>query len=199
MVSHSNDNPWMVLQVSANHELRVNSAVAIKGYETFVPTHLTVTRGKRGAVLAPLFPGYVFCRSTTRSTGLIVTTPGVLRIVSFGGHLASVDNAEIIKIRKMTMSGRECGPHAYLSVGERVVILNGPLNGVKGILVRAEKKSRLVISVDLLMRSIFAEVDKSDVMLSCAGPVAAESMSVSTPSETSDARSARTQGTGMAA
>jgi transcription antitermination factor NusG len=57
-------------------------------------------------------------------------------------------------------------PHPYLQVGRRVRVLRGPLEGFEGILIRRQQKYRIVVSIDLIVRSIAAEVDIADV-----GPV----------------------------
>jgi len=40
---------------------------------------------------------------------------------------------------------------------------SGPLEGLHGILLRKKGKLRLVVSVDLIMRSISIDVDESEV------------------------------------
>ena len=54
-------------------------------------------------------------------------------------------------------------PHPYLQIGKRVRVHRGPLEGLEGILVRKQNKCRIVVSIDLIMRSIAAEVDIADV------------------------------------
>ena len=39
----------------------------------------------------------------------------------------------------------------------------GPLAGAQGILVRRKDKFRVVLSIDLIMRSVAVEVDEADV------------------------------------
>jgi transcription antitermination factor NusG len=113
----------------------------------------------------PLFPGYIFCRQTENQVGLMVTTPGVLRIVSFGGTPGIVKDEEIRAIQQLMMSGHNYGPHAYLRVGRQISIVAGPLKGLSGILVKVKKQYRVIVSVDLLMRSAFVEVNCSDIGL----------------------------------
>jgi len=54
-------------------------------------------------------------------------------------------------------------PHPYLTVGRRVRILGGPLQGLEGILLRKKGNLRVVLSIDLIMRSIVVDVDMADV------------------------------------
>jgi len=60
-------------------------------------------------------------------------------------------------------SGVRAEPHPYMTVGRRVNVKHGPLAGSQGILVRRKDKFRLVLSLDLIMRSVVVEVDEADV------------------------------------
>jgi transcription termination/antitermination protein NusG len=52
-----------------------------------------------------------------------------------------------------------------LAQGERVAIVDGPLSGVQGIFVRGKtSQGCLVVSIDLLGRSVAVEVDSSAVV-----------------------------------
>ena len=54
-------------------------------------------------------------------------------------------------------------PCPFLKVGQRVRIRHGPLAGVEGILVRKKDNLRLVLSIDLQMRSVTVEVQAADL------------------------------------
>ncbi len=157
---------WIVLQVAVHAERRVHWALLNKGYECFLPLYVVTStaRNARRIVEAPMFPGYVLCRQNTQPSGFVVTTPGVRKIVSFAGKPATLEDHEIVAIQQVTGSGQKCGPHPYLRVGETVMIVSGPLQGVRGFLVRGGNKRRLIISVDVLTRSIFVEADSCDIV-----------------------------------
>jgi hypothetical protein len=54
-------------------------------------------------------------------------------------------------------------PHPYLCQGARVRVKRGLLVGVEGIMIRRKERFRLVLSIDLIMRSVVLEVDEADV------------------------------------
>jgi hypothetical protein len=41
--------------------------------------------------------------------------------------------------------------------------LNGPLQGITGIVQRQKNRTHFVLSIDLLMRSVSVEIDASDL------------------------------------
>jgi len=74
-----------------------------------------------------------------------------------------IPDAEIERVRRMVESGLLVTPHPYVRVGQAVLIERGPLSGVEGILVDVRGKIRLVVSVNLLQRSVSAEVDRHSI------------------------------------
>jgi transcription antitermination factor NusG len=132
-----------------------------KGYEAFLPTYRTsyYTHGKLLHNERVLFPGYVFCNLAPGANGHIVTTPGVVRIVSCGGIPSLVPDSEIARIRAVVESRFPAYPCPHLQPGTNVVVTAGPLKGVYGTLVRIKNMSRLVVSVHLLRQAAAVELD----------------------------------------
>jgi|SRR6476646_772801 len=150
---------WFALQVRSRTEHQVAAILQSKGYEEFLP--VSRVRKKDSWCAVPLFPGYVFCRINPHSCGLIVTTPGVIRFVEFGGRPASIDPEEIKSIQVIVNSGVAACVMQGVHLGDRVCIQEGPLKGAIGILTSIRAKQRLVVSITMMMRTVAAEVDPS--------------------------------------
>lgn len=155
-------NQWFAVYVKPRNEKSVAAALRAKGYEDFLPTY----RDKRKKPSkdcqeseVPLFPNYIFCRLNLETYGPIVTTPGVIRIVGFGGRPLPVEPSEISAIQIIISSRTEPKPCPYLAVGEHVQIKEGPLSGVAGLITRIGSKARLTVSVHLLQRSVAVELE----------------------------------------
>jgi transcription termination/antitermination protein NusG len=75
-------------------------------------------------------------------------------------RLATISDGEIEAIRRIVDTKVPALAYAYLRVGQRVRITRGPLTDVEGILVRTKpNRGLLVVSVDLLRRSVAVQVD----------------------------------------
>jgi transcription antitermination factor NusG len=72
-------------------------------------------------------------------------------------------NAEIEALQQRLAGGMKIEPHPYLTVGRRVRVRNGPMQGLEGIIVRRKDRCRVVFSIDLIMRSVAVEVDEADL------------------------------------
>jgi len=159
---------WFVLRVRPRHDKTVSLTLRNSGIEEFLPLyrarHKWADRFK--VVDLPLFPGYVFCRFDPSSLLPILNTPGVIDIVRAGRVLLPVKDCEIADLQRLAKSGLNSEPWPYLQVGQRVRIEGGPLFGLEGLLVEIRKSLRLVLSVDLLQRSVLVEIDRDWVNVS---------------------------------
>lgn len=159
------DRFWFALSTKRNRERIVAEMLRGKGYEEFVPTYRSRRKwsDRYKDVDLPLFPGYVFCRFDPSRRLPILTTPGVILVVGNGRVPVPVEEAEIDALRVVVGSRAQVEPWPYLLVGQRVAIEGGVLAGLEGILLEVRKTCRIVVSVNLLQRSVAVEVDRSMV------------------------------------
>lgn len=161
-----NDLPrWYAAYTCARHEKCVARHLEVRGIDFFLPLYRSLRRWKdrRKMIDLALFPGYVFVKMPLENRFRILGLPGMVRLVSFDGKPAALPEQEIETLRNSLNQQVYAEPHPYLQVGRRVRVEHGPLTGLQGFLVRKKDKCRLVISLDLIQRSIAAEVDAADV------------------------------------
>jgi transcription antitermination factor NusG len=156
-------NQWFAIYVKPKTEKSVAAALRLKGYEEFLPMYRCRQKLRKKPLMceAPLFPNYVFCRLNSETYGPIVTTPGVVRIVGFGGRPFPLEELEIRSIQSLIYAKMEPTPCPYLAVGEFIYVKEGPLMGTSGWITRIGNKARLVVSISLLQRSVAVELDSS--------------------------------------
>jgi transcription antitermination factor NusG len=160
------DRPeWYAVYTNARHEKRVTQYLVGRSVECYLPSYRSVRRwqDRQKEVELPLFPGYVFVRIAYRLRLQVLTAPGVVQIVSFDGKPAPIREAEIEALRLGLSYSSGFEPHPYLKVGKRVRVRSGPLSGIEGIFLRRKDGFRLVLSIELIMRSVATEVDEADV------------------------------------
>ena len=156
---------WRVLWTSSNCEQLVSDQLAAKGFEMFLPTVESWCRrgGVRRLSRVPLFRGYLFLRHAMDKASYleVYRTRGLVRLLGERwDRLEAVSDSEIEGIRRVVHADLPILPYPYLREGQRVRITKGPLADVEGILVRANpKKGLLVVSVNLLRRSIAVQLD----------------------------------------
>ena len=156
--------PWYAIWTNSHCEQLVNDQLAGKGFELFFPkTHVPDTRrGGRRTLQRPLFPGYLFVQRHMDKTSYIeiVKARGVVRVLGERWDaLTPIPHDEIDAIRRVIETGTTVMEHPHLTRGDRARITSGPLAGVSGIFLRSKpSKGLLVLSIDLLQRSVALEV-----------------------------------------
>ena len=154
--------PWYALWVRSRHEKSVAELLGGKGFETFLPMYTSRRRwsDRMQEVELPLIPGYVFCRFDTSVRLPILTTPGIVQIVSVGKTPQSVDELEMRSLITAVHSGVHLQMWPFLKSGQRVSIEEGPLRSLEGVLLSTRGQDQLVLSISLLQRSIAVTVDR---------------------------------------
>ncbi len=156
---------WYAVHTRSRHEKRVAEQLGNRHVEFFLPLYQASHRWKdRVAHLElPLFPGYLFVRTPLEQRRKVLEIPGVVRLVGSQGTPTPLPGTEIESLRSGLAAQLKAVPLPYLKVGRRVRVKNGPLTGIEGILLRKKDQFRIVVSIDLIMRSVAVEIDAADV------------------------------------
>jgi transcription antitermination factor NusG len=156
---------WYVAQTCCQHEKQVARQLESRGVEYFLPLYEKVSRRKdrRIRLQLPLFPGYVFLRIPLRERLRALEIASVVRLVGFGGAATPMPDLEMEAMQRGLVSQLRVEPHPYLHIGRRVRLISGPLIGFEGILLRKKGNLRFVMSVELIQRSVAADIDIADI------------------------------------
>ncbi len=74
-----------------------------------------------------------------------------------------VEEKQIEDLKILVSSEIKIDPYHYLQAGKRVRVVAGPLRGIEGILVKRKKNYQVIVSLDLIQRSVTAEVCITDI------------------------------------
>jgi transcription antitermination factor NusG len=156
---------WFAVWTRSRHEQMVLTQLEQKGVDAFLPTVMRWSRWKdrRKQIAWPLFPGYCFVRIDPALRLPVLTCAGVVNIVAANGELAAIPGEEIESIRRLVASELAYDPCPFIREGMMVEVTHGPLQGVRGRLVRKGARARLVLSVELIGQAVSVEVDAADV------------------------------------
>jgi transcription termination/antitermination protein NusG len=160
---------WYAIWLRSHCEHLVNGQLSAKGFHTFLPELPTLAfrRQKNHGARTPMFPGYLFVRDAMEKQRYIdiLKVRGIVRVLEAGWtRLTPVPDEDIDAIQRIVQAEVPVFPHAHLQHGDRVRVIDGPLSELEGIFVQDKfSKGRLVVSVNLLGRSVAVEVDIDDV------------------------------------
>ena len=157
---------WYAAYTRSRHEKQVSRMLEGKSVETFLPMYESVHRwNDRSALVSqPIFPGYVFVRICLADRVQVLSVPGVVNLVGAQDRPCPVPDEELAVLRACWERRLRMEPYPYLTVGRRVRIKRGSLVDMEGILLRKKNRFRLVLSINLITRSVAVEVDAADVV-----------------------------------
>src|SRR6266478_7287718 len=156
---------WYAAYTRAQHEKRVAAELGMRDVEHFLPLYSCVRRWKdrRVQLESPLFPGYVFVRLALRERLRVLQIPSVVRLVGFSGQPTALPDTGMEIMRSGLSQSLRAEPHPFLTVGRRVRITGGPFAGLEGVLQRKKSSLRVIVTLELIQRSVAVDVDVADV------------------------------------
>jgi len=158
---------WYAIHTRARHEKKVTTQLQGRGVTTFLPLitqrHRWSDRNK--TIQLALFPCYTFVRIEAYPEKRLTTlqTPGVLGFVGIRGVALPIPDKEIEDIQTLLAQNVTCVLYPFVKMGQRVRIRGGCLDGVEGILVAKNSDRSLVVSIELIQRSVAVRIDGYDV------------------------------------
>jgi transcription termination/antitermination protein NusG len=165
---------WYAIRTRGRHEKAVRRALDGRGFTTFLPTAMRWSRWKDRTrrIEEPLFAGYCFARlASPEHATAVLTVRGTVQIIGGPQGPEPIADAEIEAIRRVVESMLPLDPHPFLTAGMEVAVVRGPLAGVRGILLRKDRATRLVISIALIHQAAVVEIHPADVVpVSASGP-----------------------------
>jgi transcription antitermination factor NusG len=153
---------WFAVQTWPRYEKQVAVELQRKAIEVFLPLQAAEHQwsDRRRIVQLPLFPSYVLVRIPERldSRISVLRTNGVTMFVGARSTGTPIPDSEIEAVRTLLKRGVDFHNHPFLNVGQRVRIRGGSLDGVEGFLVAKNEDLSLVVSINIIQRSLAMRV-----------------------------------------
>lgn len=162
---HESEN-WYAVHTKSRHEKVAEATLQSRGVKTFLPLRevLSQWKDRKKLINIPLFPSYLFVMIGLSDIYDVIYTKGVLRIVGCNGTPVPIPVEQIDAIVKAVQNKLKYDPYPYLDEGRDVIIKRGPLKGITGrIIDKKSSKHKLIISIELIKRSVSIEVDVLDI------------------------------------
>lgn len=168
--ARSGEPRWYACRTRARSEKKVGQLLTAAGVVCYVPLveRLRQWSDRSKQVKFPLFPGYVFARSSLETLPQIVRTPNLIEVVRVDGQPTPVRDEEIEAVRSLVdgahRMGVEPSAHDYLVRGQEVQVTQGPFEGLRGILTEVRGKARIVVRLEAIRQAVSVEMESRFVL-----------------------------------
>jgi len=166
LLGKQEEKQWYAIYTRSRHEKVVYELLNDKGIQTFLPLRVLLSQWKdrKKKIESPLFPGYLFTRiNILDDFTKVITSKGVVKILGTNGTPIPIPTDEIDSVKTLLKSGLKYDPYPFLKSGMKVQVIRGPLQGINGKINERLGKYKLLISIELIKRSISVEIDVKDV------------------------------------
>jgi len=156
---------WLAVYTRSGHESAVAKQFQQKGLEALLPKYCRLSRwsDRIRRIDTPLFPSFVFVRVGEGERSRVLQTAGVVSVVCCAGTPVTLSEPEIQRLRRCATDPYAIEPHPYLRVGQRVRVKHGPFQNWEGVLVQKKNSTRLVITVEQILKSVSIDLHGADV------------------------------------
>jgi transcription antitermination factor NusG len=166
---HAKDARWFALWTRSRYEKVAAAMLGNAGVEHFLPLKSEIHQwsDRKQRVSVPLFSGYLFVRlNPNRDSRLqVLKAPGIAGFVGNSTGPLPIPDQQIEDIRTVLLRRVECTALPLLEEGDRVRVVRGPLAGIEGRLARGNSTSRLLISIEMIHKTLAVTVSRDDVEL----------------------------------
>ncbi len=151
---------WVVAHVRPRCEKKLGQFCGQRGISFYLPLRRDVHSygGRTKAFLKPLFPGYVFCMTDHDGVGSLRQNRYVANLLDVADQALLVRQLRQIEYALSVDDALEIMP--YLEEGRPVRVISGPFKGLEGKVCRIKGRTKVVINVDMIQKSVPIELEK---------------------------------------
>lgn len=158
---------WYIFYTFSRKEKKIKEYLEKQGAEVFLPL-LKLRKqwsDRKKWVEEPLFKSYIFIFSEAHNIEKYLKIPGILYQLKFQGVPAFLSQQDVDNIR-ISLSFPEYlqVSNEVFSPGSPVIVTSGPFSGVKGTILRQAGKTKLMVMLDQLGKSICLEIPAGMLM-----------------------------------
>ena len=151
---------WYLVNTKVRQEETANKNLMSQGFKTFLPKiSYELKKSDIKTKVEVMFPGYLFVHIDIKKDSIssIKFSRGVSNLVMFGGKLVPVPT-DLIKELKDKIDEEDTlnlkTEYRDYKVGEKVIVKEGILKGLKGTLMSKKGKERVNILISLINKSV---------------------------------------------
>lgn len=152
---------WYALYTRSRAEKKVKKLLEEKGIEVYLPLYKTLRQwsDRKKKVELPLFNSYIFVKIDIKNIDEIIDIQGIVRFVRFSGEINPIPESQISLIHRILSEPYEVEPCLENpKKGTKVEIELGALKGLRGELIDYRGKSKVIIRLDSLDKSVILNI-----------------------------------------
>ncbi len=159
----NSEKVWRIAKVKSRREKSLARFLAGQGIGYYLPmlSRPQSSQKRKRLSLLPVFTGYLFFLASDQERHIAFRSNHIARVIEARDQSRLI--RELGQIRRVLSLDAPVFPYHFISQGQKVRVIKGPLKGLVGIVVKKESRYRLVLSVSELMQSVVVKIDSEQV------------------------------------
>jgi transcription antitermination factor NusG len=158
------EKQWVAVYTRSRHEKKVAARLMDKAIEHYLPLVERVSQwqDRKKIVAEPLLSGYIFVHCTAAQKLDILQTAGVVQFVKIAGQVAVIPAWQIEALQIFVATYADEIRHEdyrKYRVGDEVIVVAGPLKGIKGRIIAGGRHVRFAVGIDQVRSAFSVTVD----------------------------------------
>jgi transcription antitermination factor NusG len=160
MNKNSTDKSWFALYTKPRNEFKTEEQLMAAGITNYLPTVTLLKQwsDRKKKVTEPLLRGYIFIYANEVERLISLEQQSVVRCVFDVGRPARIPDWQIDNLKTMLETKIDVIVHKGIVPGAKVIIKDGPFEGIIGTVVEGETGKSISVAIDLLNRSVIARL-----------------------------------------
>lgn len=150
---------WLVLHTRPRTEKALARKFLSRGLAFFLPLYQRKwrSRGRLQCSHLPLFPGYIFLHGDEGARLQALETNLVARWLPVPDQIRL--HQDLARVYRLIVAEAAMTPEDRLLPGTAVEIIQGPLAGLEGTVIRRGKQLKVFVEVQFLQRGVSVEIE----------------------------------------
>jgi transcription antitermination factor NusG len=157
-IKQKKDKVWKAIYVTSRSEKKVLDKLNEKGIEAYTPIKKTMRQwsDRKKMVEVPILNGYVFVKINDQERDKVFFVNGVVQYVRFNGEDAIIREEEINSLKNIVALGYDIETNASKAFpsGTKIMIMQGPLKGIEGVVSEIENEDWLFVNLDSIQYNL---------------------------------------------
>lgn len=160
---------WYAVYTKVNSEKKIFEALQENKIESYLPLKKSLRQwsDRKKWIEEPLFRCYLFVKVSHIEFFNVLSVPGVVCYVRFGGRPQTIPDNQIENIRTLIRQDKidVVVSKEKLKRGKKAEVLVGPLKGLKGEIIEVSGQYRILIRVESIGCCLYANISRDEIKL----------------------------------
>ncbi len=165
----STEKKWYAVYTRSRFEKKVKNILIENDIETLLPLKKVVRQwsDRKKTIEIPILKSYIFVKINNDDYIRVLEVFGVVKFITYLGitNPAPIPKEQINNLRILTDNNSDLEVvHEKLSAGNKVKVVGGAFNGLKGELIKYHGNKKIVVKINHLNTSILVTVPASQIV-----------------------------------